>query len=217
MSVDDVYKLVQYIANKSQAGYISPAQFNLVINQGSNSYLDFLLGEIKDHKVNVELWTNRKMRNILAPLIDPPATLTVDGTGLSPKPTGYLLIDAMYTTSMDRVRFVQQNALYSYLKSQIDPIATNPIYLIEGDGFKFYPITIGNALISFVKNPAVIKWNFTVDPNGRPVYTATGSTDPFWDNTSILEVIGRTLRMVGVNLQSTVVQQYSSEIKSVGQ
>jgi hypothetical protein len=217
MNVNDCYLLVQYLANKAQAGYIKPSQFNLAINQGSNSYLDFLIGGIKERKTGVELWINRKMRNTLSALIAPASTISVDVSGLATYPTGYVIIDAMYTTSMDRVRFVQQNSLYSYLKSTIDPIATNPVYLIEATGFRLYPNNIGNVKISFIKTPPVIAWGFTLDSNSRPVYNAGTSTDPFWDDIEIMEVIGRALRIIGVNLQSQVLNQYAEELKQTGQ
>lgn len=217
MTVDLAYRTLQFCVNKAQGGYLKPSDANLVLNQGSNSFLDFLLGEIKERKSIVELWMNRKMRNSLSVLIDPPTTLTISGLGNSPFPADYVLIDAMYTTSMNRVRFAQQNALYSYINSVIDPVATNPIYLIESDGFKFYPITLGSAKLSYVKKPPVIVWGYNPDGNGRPIYDSGTSTDPIWSDTDMYSVISRALGMVGINLQAGMVEQYANDIKNNGQ
>lgn len=215
--MDTFYKTLQFIVNKAQGGYLKPSDANLVMRQGSESFLDFLLGEIREKRTNVELWMNRKMRNSLAALIDPPSALTIDITGVALFPTNYVLIDAMFDANMNRIRFVQQNALYSYLNSVIDPIATNPVYVINSSGFQFYPITLGTAKISFVKAPPVINWAFTLDGNGRPVYNAGASTDPIWDDTDMMQVIVRSLKMVGINLQSGMIEQYANEVKENGQ
>jgi hypothetical protein len=77
--------------------------------------------------------------------------------------------DTIITTAFKRVRFVQQASLYSYYNSEIDPIATNPIYLLEPTGFQFYPVTLGNAILTYVKNAPEIVWGYCL-VNNRPVY-----------------------------------------------
>ena len=172
----------------------------------------------------------------------------------------------MRTSAFARVRFVQQDSLYSYYNSTIDPIATNPIYLIEPDGFKFYPITLGSAVLTYVKNAPEMIWGYCLDANGRQVYnptapptttttptasptsptttttstTSTTSTttttttsttttttsslncitysiQPIWYDVDLLEIIARTLKLVGVSLQIGQVEQYANQITTQGQ
>lgn len=221
MDVNQVYDLVKFIANKNQQGYITPSQFNLIINQAQNSYTSFLLGSFQQYMpgrpmARVELGNNSIVRQRLAPIIKA-ATLTIDGTGFSPYPSDYVQVDAIRTNLLQRIRFVQQDSLYSYYNSVIDPVADNPIYLLEDNGLRFYPATLGSAKLSYVSDPVDIVWAYTLDANGRPVYDASNSVDPVWHVTSILEIVTRALAMIGVNLQAGAISQYAQEIKTNGQ
>lgn len=230
MDVNEIYQLIQYVSNKNQQGFITPSQFNTVINQAQKSYTSYLLGSFQQYTpgrpvARVQLGQNSVLRQRLAPIITQ-GSLVIDPTGFSPYPGDYLQTDAMRTTTFQRIRFVQQDSLYSYYNSAIDPVATNPIYLIEDAGFRFYPISLGSAEISYVSDPPDMIWGYTLDANNRPVYdptlynpitNPTGSIQPVWDVASILDIISRALAMIGVNLQAGMISQYAQEIKVNGQ
>lgn len=225
MNVNDVYELIKYIANKNQQGYISPSQFNLIINQAQTSYISWLLGSFQQYQAGrpiakVELGQNSVVRQRLSPAIYN-YILNLDNNGQAPYPSDYIQTDAMWTIyGLKRIRYTEQDALYSVFNSVIDPVNnTNPIYLIENTGFQFYPTNLiyGQARMSYVRNPSAIVWGYTLDGNNRPVYNAATSVDPIWDDTSMLDIIVRALKMVGVNLQSGAVIQYANEVQNLGQ
>jgi hypothetical protein len=222
VNVNDVYKLVQFITNKQQKGDVSPERFNLVINQAQLSFLDFLLGEFQQYQygrpvAKVEFGQNQTVRQRLSPVIYG-YNLSIDSTGFSPYPSDFQQVDAIWSFyGYQRVRFVQQDYLYSYYNSKIDPIATNPIYLIEDVGFRFYPSNYGAAKLSYVRTPSQIVWGYTLDGNSRPVYDAATSVNPVWQDVDMLEIISRALQMIGVNLQSAQITQYANMITKTGQ
>lgn len=221
MTVDVVYRLMQFCINKNQQGYLTPAEFDLVINQAQLDLLNYLLGQVQQYQPGrpyprVGLGMSETIRSSLAALIDPLTTLTIDGTGVAAYPDDFQFTDTMLTTTMQRVRYVQQDSLFSYLGSVITPVAAHPIYLINSAGFQFYPITLGNALLSYVHTPRAIVWNFNPDANGRPIYTPTGSFDPEWYDVDCFQLIVRALALVGLNLQLPQVMQYSQMIKTQG-
>lgn len=175
MNINDVYTLVQYITNKNQQGYVTPSQFNTVMNQAQKSYVSYLLGSFQSYTpgrpvARVEFGQNSIIRQRLSPIIVK-VTSAIDFTGFCLYPSDYLQTDAIMTLGFQRVRFVQQDSLYSYYNSEIDQVGSNPIYLLEPYGFRFYPITLGNAIISYVKNPTDMSWAYKKDSNSRPVYT----------------------------------------------
>lgn len=224
MNVNTVYKIWIYCLNKNnQQGYASPDDFNLLINQGATSFLDYLLGEFQSYAYGkplskVQFGMNEQVRQRLTPLIQKPVTLTVDNTGFAAYPDDYQQMDAIYdSTGNNRIRYVPQQKKYSYINSQIDPVATNPIYLIIDQGFQFYPITIGSALLSYVKTPPTIVWNFNLDSNGLPEYTSVGSVDPVFYDVDMLEIIARALSFAGLNLSLPQVEQYAQSIIKGGQ
>lgn len=215
--------------NKSQ-GYFSPADFGIVINLAQKEYQAFLLGNLPQYTpgrptANTELGQNLPVRQRLTPSIYQ-YHLGIDPTGFSPYPGDYIQADAMWSIyglnsvsiyNYNRIRFVQQHNLISHLKSVINPVATNPIYLIEDRGFRFFPTTQGQATLSYVRHVPDIVWGYTLDSNGRPVYSQVNSVNPIWDDAAMAEIIARALLLAGVNLQASVVMQYANDIKKTGQ
>ena len=234
MNINDMYLICQFAINKAQNGYLSPSQFNTIINQAQVSYQNYLLGEFQQYQYGksqsrIGYSQNENIRQRLTPLIAE-TTLTINVlSGKVTYPTDYVQTDAIRTTGFDRVRYVQQDSLFSYYNSKIDPIATNPIYLIEPTGFQFYPITIGSAILTYVKNAPTMTWAYTLDANSRPVYAppgqtqppvqvpVSGSVNPVWDDVDLLEIIARALKLVGLNLKDGDVQQYANAVTQNGQ
>jgi hypothetical protein len=220
MNVNDMYRICQFAVNKAQNGYLTPSEFNLTINQAQVSYQDYLLGEFQQYQygrpqARINYSQNENIRQRLSPLITN-ATLTINGSGEVAYPADYVQADTVITTDFKRVRFVQQDSLYSYYNSEIDPIATNPIYLLEPTGFQFYPVTLGSAILTYVKDAPEIVWAYTT-VNGRPVYSSGTSVQPVWDNVDLLEIIARALKLIGLNLQDGQVQQYANQVTQTGQ
>jgi len=229
MTVDFAFSIVNFvIAKNSGQGDLSPQDFNNIINMSQYEFLDYLLGEFQSYAggrpvAKVQFGMNESVRQRLTPFIKPPLPLSPDVTGFALYPADYQQMDAMWDANMNRIRFVPQHKLFSYLGSQIDPINTNPIYTIENNGFRFYPNTTFNgtaspaAKLSYVSTPPNITWGWTPDANGRPVYNPGTSTDPEWYDVDMEEILARVLRKCGVNLQNNEVNQYAQEIKQAGQ
>ena len=231
MNVNDMYRICQFAINKAQNGYLTPSEFNLIINQAQISYQDYLLGEFQQYQygrpqARINYSQNENIRQRLSPLITE-STLAINGTsGEATYPNDYVQADAVRTSTFARVRYVQQDSLYSYYNSEIDPIATNPIYLLEPTGLQFYPKTLGTAVLTYVKDAPEIVWAYTT-VSGRPVYAATqtgagvtpttGTVQPVWDNVDLLEIIARALKLVGVSLQIGQVEQYANQVTQQGQ
>ena len=222
-TIDDVYQICTYAVGKNlQQGYLSPADFNLVINQAQKSYVAYLLGDFQQYQpgratARVEFGQNSVIRQRLSPIIYQ-TNLGVDGFGYSPYPADYLQTDAMWSLyGYNRIREIQQNFLYSTYNSVIDPIADWPLYTIEATGFRFFPTTLGSAKLSYIAQAPDMEWGYTTNVNGIPVYSAGASIQPVWDDATILEIIVRALRLVGVNLQYNDVSVYANQIQTQGQ
>jgi len=118
------------------------------------------------------LGNNALVRQTLSPFIK--ETDLIINSGAASYPTDFEQVDAMYTSQMKRIRYVQQHYLPSYLESVIDPIDTNPIYLIKKDVFQFYPSNntlLPSAYLSYASTPPPIVWAYQLDANQRPLYT----------------------------------------------
>ena len=222
MNINDMYLICQFAINKAQNGYLSPSQFNTIINQGQTSYQTYLLGEFQQYQYGraqsrIGYSQNENIRQRLTPLITESTLVVNSGTGDAPYPVDYIQADAMRTSAFQRVRYVQQDSLYSYYNSTIDPIATNPIYLIEPTGFQFYPITLASPVLTYIKNAPTMTWAYTLDVNNRPVYSSGTSVQPIWDDVDLLEIVARALKLVGLNLQLGQIEQYANQVTQQGQ
>jgi len=222
MNVNDMYRICQYAINKAQNGYLTSSEFNLLVNQAQTSYEDYLLGEFQQYQygraqARIDYNQNSNIRQRLSPLIYG-YTLSVDSNGFAAYPGDYVQTDAMWNPNgISRYRYVKQDSLFSYYNSKIDPIASNPIYLIEQNGFRFFPASVGTARLTYVKNAPTITWGYTLDGNGREVYNAATSQQPVWSDVDLLEIIARVLKLVGVNLKDGMVAQYANQVTQMGQ
>lgn len=217
-----MYRICQYAINKAQNGYLTSSEFNLLVNQAQTSYEDYLLGEFQQYQygraqARIDYNQNSNIRQRLSPLIYG-YTLSVDANGFASYPGDYVQTDAMWNPNgISRYRYVKQDSLFSYYNSKIDPIASNPIYLIEQNGFRFFPASVGTARLTYVKNAPTITWGYTLDGNGREVYNAATSQQPVWSDVDLLEIIARVLKLVGVNLKDGMVAQYANQVTQMGQ
>lgn len=225
MNVDEIYRIVLYaVAKNLQQGYVSPDDFNYVLMPtAQKSYLDYLLGEYQQYKAQrpipvVGFSQNERIRDSIAPLIYG-TVLTVNPlTGISSFPSDYEYVDNMWGLyGFYNIRFAQQDRQDSYIHSEIDPVTENPIYLIQHEGFHFFPETIGQTRMSYVRKPPSIFWAYIDDPVYGPVYDPVNSQQPVWSDSDIYNIIVRALALVGVNLQFGAVMQYASDIKNNGQ
>lgn len=224
MTSQEVYQIMLYACAKSlQQGYLSPSDFNTTINIAQKSYLDYLLGEYQKYQIQrpvavVEFGQNERVRDSMAPLIYNTLLAINSTTGISPFPSDYEYVDAMFGQyGFYNIRFIQQDRLDAFVHSSIDPIADNPAYIIQKEGFRFFPETIGSARMYYVRQPPPIIWGYTLDSNGIPVWNPATSQNPIWSDTDTLQVIVRALALVGVSLQFNTVLGYAQEIKTNGQ
>lgn len=225
MTTDQVYKIILYAVAKNRSqGYVSPDDFNgVLMPMAQKSYLDYLLGEYQKYQVRrpiavVEFGQNERIRESLSALIYGTDLFPNTTTGIAPFPSDFEYTDNMWGLyGFYNIRFVQQDRLDSYIHSSIDPITENPVYLIQHEGFHYFPQNIGSAKLSYVRTPPPIFWGYDLDVNNRPVYNAALSQQPVWSDTDIFQVIIRALALVGVNLQLNVVMGYANDIKNNGQ
>lgn len=227
MDVNVCYKIILFACAKNkQNGYVSPEDFNTVLMPlAQSSYTDYLKGEYQRYQIKrpisvVEFGQNQMIRESISPLIYG-TILNIDGSGVASQPGDYELADAMWSVYGNyNIRFVQQDRQDAYIHSSIDPIATNPVYLINHEGFLFFPSRPygeNQAKLSYVRQPPSIVWGYDLDSNNRPVYNASKSQQPVWSDTDMMNIIVRALAIVGCNLQLGVVMQYANEIKNGGQ
>ena len=225
MTADFTYRLCQYIVNKNQDGYLTPNEFNLVINQAQLSFVNYLLGQYNQYQYGrpnprIQYSETIQARQSLTSVIYG-YNLHIDQTGFSPYPADYIQRDRVQTIYGENlIRYAPPERLTPMLKSVIDVVSNeNPLFTIEQTGFRFYPnnLIYGQAKLHYVQTPPNIIWGYTLDGNGEPVYNPATSVDPVFSDTDMLYIVVRAMKIVGVSLQAGAVSQYANEVKNQGQ
>jgi hypothetical protein len=224
MTSNDAYVIMQIALNKNQNGYLTPEEFFRVINMAQNEWLDYILGQYQKYQPGrpipvVSFSQNERVRTSVAPLIYGTVLAINSSTGIAPFPSDFEQVDAMWSVyGLYNIPFIQQDKVSSRYRSAIDPVTTvNPVYLIKHEGFQFYPETLGQARMSYVRTPPSIVWAYVLDSNDQPVYDPFNSVAPVFSDTDMMQIIARALRIMSVNLQAADVANYANEIKNLGQ
>jgi len=222
-----MYNLWIFALNKNlQQGYASPSDFETCINQAQRSFVDYLLGEYQKYQIQrpiavVEFGQNARIRDSISPLIYNTILPINSVTGIATRPSDYEYVDAMWGVyGTYNIKFIQQDRFAAYKYSEIDPVVTNPVYLIRQEGFQFFPTRPfgeNQAAMSYVRNAPSIVWGYVENSNGIPVWNPATSQNPVWSESDCLNIVSRALMIAGVNLQFNVVMQYANDIKNNGQ
>jgi len=221
MNINEVYKLVSYLVDKYQGTYLSPDDFNMVINMAQIQYLASLTEDTGNPTRNPKAPTGMASS---ATLVDMISSFITESTvmitsQIGPKP-GDLYRTVSIRTIDDNyaVRFVPADKVASHIDNAIDPpSATDPMYYELGSTFKFFPSTLASAKITYVKNPQTLKWAYT----GNLSYDAANSVPANnaaleWGDTDVYEVIYRAVGIIGINLKDGDLVGAARAIKNEG-
>jgi len=221
MNINEVYKLVSYLVDKYQGTYLSPDDFNMVINMAQIQYLAALTEDTGNPTRNPKNPTGMTSSATISDMISSFITegnLTITSQ-VSNKPNDLYKTLAIRTSDDNyAVRFVPADRVASHIDNAIDPPSlTDPIYYELGSTFKFFPSTLSTAKITYVKNPQTLKWAYT----GSLVYDAANSVPANnaaieWGDTDVYEIIYRAIGIIGINLKDGDLTAASRLIKNEG-
>jgi hypothetical protein len=218
LTVDEIYKYVRFLVRENQNARFSALEFARAYSLSQNVFFDKLLGKITIAP-HIALGQNERIAERLKPFKVTDATVAVSSQ-IATYPTGFQAITKMTNPTTGRaIVYVDDAKLDGRLNDALDPIAeANPgIFTNTSTGWKIWPSTISNISVSYYKLPDPIVWNFTVDGSGRQVYNSTGSVQSLWDDVSNKEIIGRTVRELGISLHDASMVQIGEQIIQQGE
>jgi hypothetical protein len=221
MNINEVYKLVSYLVDKYQGTYLSPDDFNMVINMAQNQYLSFLTDDTgtpnRNPKNPVGMSTSAIVADTLSGFLTE-STISVTSQ-LAAKPADLYKTVAIRTTDDDYpVRFVASDRVASYVGNAIDaPTTTEPIYYELGTNYKVYPSALGSIKVTYIKTPQTLKWAYTGAlaydaPNSVPANNANLE----WGDTDVYEIVYRAVGIIGINLKDGDLVRAAQIVKNDG-
>jgi hypothetical protein len=226
MTIDEVYKIVTYLVDKYQGTYLSPEDFNSIINMAQSQYLESLVdgtGNVNSNnrKSPAGLIVNSAISDRLSKFYTETG-LTVT-SGVAPKPANMNTATSLRTSANRPIKKVFDDNLANHLVNPIDaPTNTDAIYMEFGDNFKFYPSTVAAPILGYIRNPNTMVWAYTGNlvysaAGGPSVVPTTGSVQPEWGDADMNEIIYRAIGIIGINLKDGDLLRVSQTIKNEGQ
>lgn len=208
MTIDEVYRLVNYVANKTQSGNtFTPSQFNLIAKVAQLEFINKRLGNIKaiDPRSGTPPFGYKSTRKVdvdLRPLVYGPITIPINSSGNFTYPDGFMWPDAFHKTDFKPITEVDSDE-YPHIKHSTfePPTADYPVLIFRNPYGFIDPYNIGNFSMSYVKTPPDPIWGYT-EQSGVAVYNAAASQDftvnPYTN--AHYEICCIILAHVGINL-----------------
>lgn len=206
LSVDKVFRFVQFVANKEHRGWISPDEFNIAAE----------LAQIAVYsRLESGYLANKKIHNDMRPFLKS-GTMSHNGTIFpwTDLPDLRQFIGGLSSTGKELVEWTQAEYNANINSAIISPDVNYPRCVIRDDGIYLFPVSITTDItvdyIAKILNAP--EWTYTVVSN-RPVYDDAG-TDFTFDDNLFLEIATNILMNVGMNLKDENVTQYGMSFNS---
>ena len=207
MTIDELYRFVQFEANKEQRGFIKPSEFNLLAERAQLDVIRDRYGKIGISGTPSTPMTHSVMDD-LAPVIEK-GTITYDSSGSNDAfsyPVDYLYFIRM-TLAGKNVEIINHDQLGMRLKSVITaPSAEYPIAVMIDEGFEIYSSTSedtsGTVVITYIKKPVSPFWSYVIS-NGTYIYSATSNekVELALPDQTHNEIAQRMLSYIGISLR----------------
>ena len=206
LGIDDVYRFVQFVANKEARGWVSPEEVNLAAEVAQLTLYSELEGVYAQTK---------KFHANLRPFVAFTTTLQ-DADSLPARfriPIASSIVAGGGTVGAE-VKEIEKAELPNIIGSTlVAPSVAYPIYYINGEDNEVYilPSTV-TMKIDYLKAPTSPEWAYTT-VSGRPVYDDSNSTNFGFDPTLFTEISMRILAHIGINIGKEEITQYSMGAK----
>ena len=233
INIDDLYRFVQFVANKEQSGYVKPSEFNMAADRAQMQLFMERYNNPAEYQPGrpvprVSYQQTQKISDDLKPFIKKAVVGLSSGKMLWSALTDYVHISSLrisydYTnkcgetnTLRKGVKVVDDAELSNYLDSSIlFPSLNYPIAAIYNGYLQLYPETITSLEITYLSRPITPVWGFTVS-SGLPVYNIGTSVDLNWSDELFNEIAIRILGFMGINLRESSLIDYTEIKKQQG-
>lgn len=212
-SVNDVYEYSKFLTNKNQTGAISRKDLFYAWNGEQSAYHEDLVGRWQA-KSNGKSGPNTGMIQDETVLIKMapftiPITLPVSG-GFATWPDDFIYLSALRING-EKVYHFNKDERSAIERSVIDPpsISDDAYYYTEyANQYLILPITVTSVDMDYIAAVTDIVWGFIFDGQGRQIYDPATSTQPKWNQNTIIEITRRTLNSFGVHFSSEQFEQF---------
>lgn len=215
ISVDTVYKTVLSILNKEQRGYMTPDEFNRIVNHVQleifEKYFEDLNQIVRQPQNDADYADRLDYLEEKIALHNTTITPSTGTAGSPFAPNGLHILGTIAYNGSEAQR-VSKKEFYNINKSPLTkPTEAYPVYTLDAGNITVYPNTIAptSLEVSYIQKPDPAEWRFTVDQN-TGVFVQSGSTDIDLHDSEQSEVILKVLMYAGVAIKDMEIVQIAS-------
>ncbi|MGL5135151.1 MAG: hypothetical protein ACRC78_21680 [Planktothrix sp.] len=219
MNISEIHNLVNLYAGKTASKFFKPTDIDLALKAAQETFVMERLGNPAQYQPNGQVARNgypgaQKIHNDLRLLVVN-ASLAINGSGISTIPADFLyhigfVANSKEVETLDLSEFEKRR-----FSSLLAPSVDYPIACYYNTTIQFYPITITNITINYLKKPATPVFAYTYT-NSRPVYNSGGSTQLDFPDNCHNEIIVRAMQILGINTKDVPLIQYSEQKEQIG-
>lgn len=236
MTVDDIYKTVNFLANKHQSKAISPEEFNLALQLVNLEFFKEKYGLPEEYRPGVHLprqaWQmTQKITDDLSFLLLS-ASITIDADGMGTLPTNYVHHSSTafkYVLNAEECGSGQQPGVClvpievimddewntRLCDSIMEPTLRYPVMRFFGKTIEVAPKKLGTIEMKYLALPQTPERRFTFT-NDDDVYDANLSTQLQWPEQTHPDFISRILVYVGINIREYDIVNFAQLRKQQG-
>lgn len=234
ISVDRLYKWVNFVARKKQSGAISPDEFNLAIAVIVLDYFKLKVGLPEEYQVGRPLprqayQLTQKITDDVRHLVTT-STINVSNSRFT-LPNDYAAFSSLkyrYVTNQENcedgakavkipIEVVTDEEFASRQSSLLTPpTIRRPIANFDVSGIEVLPSTITSVELTYLKFPATPIRQYTI-VNDEDVYSSTGTVNIDFPETCFNDIAIRVLQYYGINLSDSELVNFTESRKIKGQ
>lgn len=204
-NLQDVFNILNFWINKETGGWYTVSELTDLIDAGQLSYYS---------DIKPQYATSNLIKEILSPFRSTYDFATIgDGIIEVPNNVGYLdLLDIRITGSKyHSVLMVNEDTMSNALNSQTDPVTSDsPVgEIIAPRRFRLYPASVYNGTVTYLKRPVKPVFAYSVISGRVIVYDNVHSVQLGWRDTEIQSIILKSLKSIGINLNSQEIAGWS--------
>lgn len=225
--IDLIYKTLLAIINKDNQGYVSPTEFNLMLNNVQmeifRSYFEdenrdktrYQMNKIGRGYANLA-FNQRQMITQFAEYTSLTAPASINPWSVYTLPEDLYFIEHDGVSSANGKVFdeVERNSVARMLGTEVAPTVTYPIYEDYGDYIRTYPKSIKTINLRYIRKPKMPKWTYTVVGNSEMFNPAASDfQDIELHESEFSNIVLRLLSHFGINLREAEVVQIAETLK----
>jgi hypothetical protein len=199
--IKEIHDQVNLLTAKGRTGYHTPKEIDIAVYMASK----ILYNEMYRFYEETD-----EISDSMSVFLSNPTLLTLT-SGDAQVPDDFVHEVGYISANGKQVKRVTHAQLAKKLQSALTPVTVDyPVCVFYSTFIRFYPTTLTNVYMTYLKKPVEPLYAFTVS-SGRPVYDDDNSIDVEWGQDDITKLTNKTLEILAQNLSDPALLQYAKE------